>query len=183
MSLAYFLYFASRLPRSAWNLLLQTRARRLSRRIAWKSFVIFYYEIYSGRDVGMSPVVGALELIERLDPRRFARIERDMPKLLVRDAGNPQYWIDSEVCVLDSRTVERKSTAYLALVIVHEATHARLNHAGIMPWSRVRSRLERRCFREEQSFTRRLQHAGWGGTDAMNEVLGERIRSLKIDCN
>lgn len=96
------LFFLSKLPRSAWQLLLERRALRVSRTHNWRGFSLYDYEIYSNAAPPMSQLIEALELIERLDRRRFARIRRDLRGIMVRDGGAhssegiPELWSSME---------------------------------------------------------------------------------------
>lgn len=173
------LFFLSKLPRSAWQLLLERRALRVSRTHNWRGFSLYDYEIYSNAAPPMSQLIEALELIERLDRRRFARIRRDLRGIMVRDGGGAQFRRYTRVVVVDGSSLRHRSVGFLALVIVHEATHARLNRAGFPPWRRLRPRLERRCLKEELSFAALLEQARWGGVDRLRQAISERIREME----
>jgi hypothetical protein len=106
-------------------------------------------------------VLGALDLIRRFDPRRFRRIERDVPRILVRRGGGAEYRELTRTCVLEAGDVQRLTAANLALAIVHEAAHARIFRRGVPYWPGLAERIEARCVKEQIAFTRRLGRAGW----------------------
>lgn len=132
------------------------------------------FEILCDRDVPPSVrdaaeiVVDALALIQEVDPARFERLRRDMPRILVTRARWPQYWINRALCVLPADRVESAPAHELALALVHEATHARIHRAGV-PW-RLASyqRIEQRCVRSEIAFCRALAAAGWKTDERVN---------------
>jgi hypothetical protein len=91
----------------------------------------------------------ALALIERHEPRRLRRIQRDVSAIVISPTG--PYWEDTRrVCVLPD--ISAYSSIYLAGVIVHEATHARLSGCGIPYCDPLRERLEHVCIGQELAF-------------------------------
>lgn len=116
-------------------------------------------------------VAAALRLINETELRRYQRIARDLTTFIVRDIGVSCYSFATNVCTLDQRLVRTKSAGSVALVIIHEAAHARLYHAGIVTWRRIQSRVERACIGEEIAFARKLGTAGWEVADEMIAAL------------
>ena len=98
----------------------------------------------------------ALDLIAACDPRRFARIRRDMPNIRVIRTGGGLFDPTDWTCVVDWTAVMWQPVAHLAETIVHEATHARLSNRGVRPTARNLARVERRCCAEQVDFLRRL---------------------------
>lgn len=106
----------------------------------------------------LSKIEEALRLIRERDPRRYARLTRDLESvwvvLLAGALGQFQHrdW----TCELDERFVAEASVERVALTIVHEATHARLWRRGFRYEPEIRHRVEAICFGEERAFATRL---------------------------
>ncbi|HEY2856310.1 MAG TPA: hypothetical protein VGJ18_25945 [Gemmatimonadaceae bacterium] len=102
----------------------------------------------------------ALELIQSLDPRRLVRLRRDIDQISIVDDLRPQvvglYGLGSRTCYLAAQHVQAELPARIALTIVHEATHARLDRLHLPKWGTVTARSEWRAFVEELSFAERL---------------------------
>jgi hypothetical protein len=79
-----------------------------------------------------------------------------------------------KTCHLSAKFVEDYSAANVAIAIVHEATHARVGQAGIPLYPDLRSRIERRCVREEIAFAQRLPRTDYPGIDVW---IGNRRQS------
>jgi hypothetical protein len=103
----------------------------------------------------------ALELIARYEPRRLARIQRDVRTICGMSGGPNEYHRVGRAMVLSLPTVLASSPANLAMVIVHEATHGRIDDRGIMYLAENRARIETACVRQEAVFARCLP----GGDD------------------
>jgi hypothetical protein len=98
----------------------------------------------------------AFEAIVRYDARRWKRIRTDVRRILVSDSGGPEFIPVLEGCLLSSGAILDSTTTQLALVVVHEATHARLCRAGVKPTFDRRNRVEQLCLRAEEDFAARL---------------------------
>jgi hypothetical protein len=118
-------------------------------------------------------VADALELIEREDPRRFARIVHDARRVvLIPAAGSAgEYWHHFRAIVLDVGHVRAAEPVALAATIIHEATHARIKRAGIPSPPALRERIELRCVAEEISFVTKFP-----GSDGFVQRAGERLK-------
>jgi hypothetical protein len=105
-------------------------------------------------------VEGALTLIKRYDQVRYRRLLRDLERVWVRliPDGLACYSESIKACELDTRFVLAEDSApeMIAAAIVHEATHARLQHCGIGYGQEQRARVEAICFRREIAFAARL---------------------------
>jgi hypothetical protein len=143
--------------RLAWPLV-----RRLSLRREHRGFrLLSFFSSVEGMDeVAHARIALALDLIAAVDPRRFARIRRDMPNIRVIRAGGGFFEAAIPTCVVDWPHVMWNPVVELAKTIVHEATHARLHRAGIDYPERWQRRIERRCLLEEVAFLRRLPDGG-----------------------
>lgn len=144
---------------------------RLSRKTRVEGFTIHVANYLDDPGEFIERVAASLRLIRSIEPRRYQRIARDLQTLLISDLGVSSYSFITNVCTLDQRLVRTKSAGTLALAIIHEATHARLYHNGIVTWRRIQGRVERACIHEEIEFTKRLAAAGWHGTAEMIPAL------------
>ena len=105
-------------------------------------------------------ITAAIELIRRYDPRRCARAARDMPHIVVAfpHTGDASYDTIAALGILKLETVCRRDMTpeQLALAIIHEATHARIERCGIRYEAQRRIRIEHACTRAELAFAQRL---------------------------
>jgi hypothetical protein len=111
---------------------------------------------------------GALRVIAQADPRRFRRLRFDVDAIVVTDLlakadAKGLYMPGSRTCYLDHAWVESRSDADVALMIVHESAHARLDRLWPTKWHPVVERIEHRCLREELSFASRLSESDFPG--------------------
>ena len=126
-----------------------------------RGFLLMTFPNAEGMDeVVMARLALALDLVAAVDPRRFARIRRDMPHVRVVRAGGGFFEVATASCVVDWPGTMWNPVVDLAKTIVHEATHARLQRVGIGYPEAWRRRIERRCMLEEVAFLRRLPDAG-----------------------
>lgn len=104
----------------------------------------------------------ALELIKDRDRIRFRRLSRDIRVIWARRlyASHGAYRHDLRACLIDTDVAVDPDTSinYLASLIVHEATHARIENRGIAYTEQVRARIEAVCFRRELAFANRLEN-------------------------
>ena len=116
-------------------------------------------------------VVAGVELLARVDPRRALRLRLDMPRVVLLDAmpgpATAGFAPGARACCLNSRFLTDAPTgtrpALVALLLAHEATHARLDRLRPLPWRRgVRDRVERVCLRAELAFAARLPVPPYG---------------------
>jgi hypothetical protein len=122
----------------------------------------------------VSSAIEALRLIAVYNPRRFARLRRDIRAVLVWPAtlGTVAHFDDaSRFCVLNTDYVQTRSAMYVALLVVHEGTHARLRHLRFSRYSR--RRIETVCMREELHFALRVPAAR-----EVREQLLHRLRNI-----
>jgi hypothetical protein len=101
----------------------------------------------------------ALEAIRRTDSRRAARIRQDVRRFALMQpptGGVGEYSPTLEAIIIRPAFLLERPIMSVALLIVHEATHARLRRKGLRYLPGVKNRHERRCVREEISFAGRL---------------------------
>lgn len=107
------------------------------------------------RPPAMEKLESALGVIARYEPRRVERLVRDGTRIVLMTAiGAGSYHPASNVIFLDATWLSTCSIWQAALVIVHEAAHARMRM--IAAGGRSVPRLERRCVEEEIAFYRRV---------------------------
>jgi hypothetical protein len=129
----------------------------------------------SERELSLRRVEEALRLIKQYDARCYFRITRDLKRIwvnLVPDAI-ACYQRSLQACVLDERYVlsEKTTPQRLALTIIHEATHARLERCGLDYELKLRPRIEAVCLRRELAFVSKLPNGA--------ELRDELVRTLE----
>lgn len=111
-------------------------------------------------DRSLDKVERALQAIADYDPPRYAHITRDMQRIWIGPIPNYArgQWIDElRLCMLRDSFVadDDVSVAYVAALIVHEGTHARVARAGISFDEQIRPRVERLCIKSQIAFSRK----------------------------
>lgn len=115
---------------------------------------------FDGPDAVLQGIEDGLALIKARDPLRYGRIQRDLDgvwaKPLPACIGN--FNASIRACELDRDFIleNASSPAMIAAVIVHEATHARLDRCGVEYEEKLRPRIEAICLRREIAFAARL---------------------------
>lgn len=128
----------------------------------------------SEEDMLVGKIHEALALITRIDPKRFRRLSSDLKYVACVRAVHAlgQYIEQVRACVLDLDYVRRTTDpTQIAIVIVHEATHARLRRAGVRFSAERAARIERTCVREEVRFAQKIP-----GADLLLRWAEERLR-------
>ncbi|CAN5338716.1 hypothetical protein BH10PSE9_BH10PSE9_18990 [soil metagenome] len=110
---------------------------------------------------GLDKVVAAVKLIRDTDGLQYRRVLRDLDRIIIDllpTGASAQYEASLDACELDERTIlsESVSVGRIAAIIVHEATHARLEHLGFSYIKERRQRIEDVCVRRERAFASRL---------------------------
>jgi hypothetical protein len=112
------------------------------------------------REITLRRVEEALRLIKLYDPLSYSRIIRDLKRIWVNLVPHYNAWYlhPLQACVLDGRYVLSETTTLeqIALTIIHEATHARLERCGIDYDEKLRQRIEAVCLRREFAFVAKL---------------------------
>ena len=108
-------------------------------------------------------VIDALTLIQTYDPRRYARLLMDLARIQadVLPGALGRFVPSDQLCLLDERFLAVAKPIQIALVLVHEACHARLWKLGIRYDENVRARVEHVCIRRELSFALKLPDGRW----------------------
>jgi hypothetical protein len=109
-------------------------------------------------------VEDALQLIKRHSAFHYSAVLRNLERVLVNvlPHGEACYQRSLGACVLDERFVLSETTRLdrIAAVIIHEATHARLERCGLHYDEKYRSRIEEICLRQELTFALKLPDSG-----------------------
>ncbi len=124
-------------------------------------------------DERFAKVERALTLIGDLAPRRLERVRSDLSEILVGPGRRASLWVRSRTCVLPDSQVDRRSVSHVALMIVHEAAHARLARAGVRDRLERRHRVEILCVGEEIEFASRLPQDRFPSRDVVIAELRE----------
>jgi hypothetical protein len=110
---------------------------------------------------GLSRIEEALRLIKENDPLHYSLVLKNLDRIWVRliPSAEAHYSSSLRACVFDERLIRREtiSTEAIASIIVHEATHARLESYGIAYEEGKRPRIEAICVRRERSFVSKLR--------------------------
>jgi hypothetical protein len=105
-------------------------------------------------------IEAALQLLADHEPLRLKRFRRDIRRILIKRAGYaPAYYLHAlRVCVLDREfvTADGTTASWIAVALVHEATHARLEGRKITYVEELRPRIESVCDAQTVVFARRL---------------------------
>lgn len=135
-------------------------------------------------------VGAALQLILHYDARRLRIVQRDLRGIVLIAGGGEFYHQGLKAYVMDVPNLQVRTISQLALAIVHEATHARLDRAGIKYSTRLRARIERVCCAAELAMAGKLPDAKdlidrihrklvtpWWTGDAMRERRLNQLRA------
>lgn len=136
-----------RLSELPWLLLIWTARRRIVEGVR----VCVSHSADDGDDV-FGKVAEALRLIARYAPRLSARMRRDVKRLLFADVSGGRYLAGLRTSMIGVDYARRAPPLELAMMFVHEATHARLARAGFPYLGECRERIERICIAAEIAF-------------------------------
>jgi hypothetical protein len=106
----------------------------------------------------------ALELLRQYDARRYDRLLLDVHEIVVTNLiTTGAFRPSSRSLYLSAQFIRAYSPANVALLVVHEATHAYLTSRGVVHWPELRDRIEHRCLVEEVSFAKRIPERAFPG--------------------
>lgn len=144
-------------------------------------------------DESYGAVAAALAVIEAFDQRRLAGIRRHFRRIVVAAQSRTVYWRFARACALSDRSLSTQPAIWIASVLVHEGTHARLHGRGIEPNNmKMRARIEGACVREQIRFLIRvpgsevyvrhleseLEDGTWFSDDERKAATVDRLRAL-----
>lgn len=132
----------------------------LSPRMEFEGFEVA--DLRSGKNgtALMKRVGEVIRFIVDTDSVRARRIRQDLRRIVVMDLGGSAggYLAEIDACALDPSHVEQQPIQAMALILVHEATHARIRRAGIRYDPEMRGRIERICINEEIAFAGQVEN-------------------------
>lgn len=126
------------------------------RRTVVGNLVVIDISTSPDRREGTDKVVEALGLIEEYSPDDRAMIDHHLDSIVIYNGTSAHYQSGLRACFMDSGYLRRNPLPRLAMVIVHEATHARLADRGIRYVPEERGRIEEECVAAEIRFAERL---------------------------
>ena len=157
--LRYILYY---LDRIGPNLIMEPFLRWLLNSVECESFDGVKIVDFSARRNVIHrfqvDTVAALRLIKSVDPRRFKRIQREMPMVVNSEySAYATYKRLGKRCEIDYNRFDLTDHPeyylwWYATVLVHEATHGAVYSKYIHYIPRLRSRIERLCETEARRF-------------------------------
>lgn len=184
--------FRRRVARAWWRTLF-----RLSERHAFSGCRVAIFLPLSGERVDLERTCAeALELLRVTSPKHFRRVQSHAYGILVLGEQGPLgTWLGSAQLIQLSQThlLGRETrAAQVASTIVHEATHAWLEHLGFSYETERRQRIEAICYRSEAAFVRRLPNgegmaieyeecAQWIVDQSPHEWSDEAFRTKDVD--
>jgi hypothetical protein len=122
-------------------------------------------------------VAGGLEVLRRYHPRGYATVRRHIRRVLVGFLPNAQaaWWGPPRACMLSIEYFAEESAtpSDVALSLLHEAMHGRLEARGFRYTRHLRFRLEATCTRAEMELAERLP-----GQASRLTTLNSRLEEL-----
>lgn len=140
-----------RLSELPWLLLIYLAQRRVV-----EGCQVCVVESDANADEVFGKVEDALRLLEKYGPRFHARLRRDVKRLLFTETSGGNYLTGLRTCRIAIDFARRVPPLELAMMIVHEATHARLSRRGFSYADDCRERIERICVGAEIAFAQRV---------------------------
>lgn len=111
-------------------------------------------------EAAVETVFCALDLLHAYTPAQLARMPSHVHGIAITPLQNAlDTWLRSlGLCLLDEAYIvaDHTSPEEVAASIIHELTHARLEHAGVPYLGPSRARCERICFLAERNWAGRL---------------------------
>lgn len=107
-------------------------------------------------------VEAALRLVDTYAPELYDRLCSDVRYIQFSEASGGHYIVGTATCRIGIDFAMRVNDLELAMMIVHEATHARIAKEGLKYSPDHREEIERRCVDAEITFAARIpdsQHA------------------------
>lgn len=135
--------------------------KRLAPRVEIDGILVFDASALGGSTEVGNALRPALDLLRQKDPVRFNRLRRHVREVIVAPISGAEYVHHLDVCFIGASTVQRGPPASLALILVHEATHALLQHRGCGWSTESRPRHEKICLRQEMRCALNLGDPYW----------------------
>ena len=140
--------------------------------IAHRQIGPFRVSEFSGEasPLAFEKLAAGIALVKTIDPRRYARLENDVARFVLVAAGGEFYDLDIHAQFFDLGGLGRRSIEDIALTIVHEATHARLQGIGIHYTPASAPRIEACCVAQEIAFAQRLPDGAQLASEAARKL-------------
>lgn len=97
-----------------------------------------------------------IALLEQVDGLVARRVRRGCSRILVRERAFARYWPLPQAIVLGQSDLAKMSNGEVALLLVHEATHARLASLGLTARRFGLDRIERVCLRRARALAQQF---------------------------
>lgn len=110
------------------------------------------FESEEDADPLFARISDALKLIDEVEPSVLEHLRRDARCLLLTSGPGGHFLHGPRICRVGIESVIRRSTLQLAMLIVHEATHARLWGEGRRFRAEEQGEAERLCVQAEVEF-------------------------------
>jgi hypothetical protein len=108
----------------------------------------------------ISKIRRAMRLLRQWDPARFRRLTQHIDRIVLSAHSKRRglFLYGTKTCVLRTGFVLDFPPSYVAFVLVHESTHARIDMTGLRIRPDLFHRIEMRCIAEELRFAKCLPH-------------------------
>lgn len=101
----------------------------------------------------------ALTVLEQASALRFHQLQSRGVRLYLTTGTGSAYWPSLRACLIRVSTIQSLAVQEIALIIAHEATHARIDAQGVRVSVRNRERAERLCTRIEEEVAMEMPNA------------------------
>lgn len=105
-------------------------------------------------------IADALQLISDAAPHRYRRLTRELAWVVAVPGADFRFLPAIQGCLIRAEWLDEVGVVDVALVLVHEATHARLWRRGFSYEPEERERIELLCLRAEAELLHRLGRDG-----------------------
>jgi hypothetical protein len=166
---------------------------RFSEKRVIHGIAVYHTSDRTPSDKSYAGVAESLAVIGTFDPRRLEGIRRYLRRIVVAAQSRTVYWRFARACALSDQSLSTQPAIWIASVLVHEGTHARLHGRGIEPNDmKMRARIERTCVREQIRFLmrvpgsevyvrhleRELDEGSWFSDEERKAATVDRLRAL-----
>lgn len=98
----------------------------------------------------------ALELLKSTDELRFGWVSKYLANIMIVRLKTAEYDYNTGLCLIDANIAKNREPEFIAMVLVHEATHARIHSFGIAATKDTIRNIERICVNQEMRFAAKL---------------------------
>ena len=130
------------------------------------------------REEAIQALAGAFTLLDHVSPFMLRRVKRELRRYLLRDTAFPRYIPHLRCVLLGKDSIAQSNNAEIALILVHEATHARLERLGVRATRFGLERIEMVCMRRELALASHFpDSAAW--TNYVESKINSRFWARK----